>query len=381
MEQIVEWLNAQQVEGNWIVKSFVVIFLALLINYVLSKFFKHLEKQTAKTQNLWDDALLASVHKPVRYFVLLLGARIVLKILEPQLTDSSIEMVKGVIQVGIISLFSWFAIRFISEAEKNLKDPSYTKEPLDETTVSAVSKLLRLSVIITTVLVIAQSMGYSVSGILAFGGIGGIAVGFAAKDLLANFFGGLMIYMDRPFSVGDWVRSPDRQIEGTIEHIGWRLTCIRTFDKRPLYVPNSMFTSIALENPSRMSHRRIYETIGVRYDDVSKVRAILEATKQMLIDHDEIDTTQTLIVNFNQFGKSSLDFFIYTFTKTTNWIKYHEVKEDVLLKIADIIEANGAEFAFPTQTLHLFDETVPNAEADGDNLPPGLITKNKADYQ
>ncbi|MDX1696337.1 MAG: mechanosensitive ion channel family protein, partial [Ketobacteraceae bacterium] len=182
--------------------------------------------------------------------------------------------------------------------------------------------------------------------------------GFAAKDLLANFFGGLMIYMDRPFSVGDWVRSPDRQIEGTVEHIGWRLTCIRTFDKRPLYVPNSMFTSIALENPSRMSHRRIYETMGIRYADVKAVRGILDDVKAMLMAHDEIDSTQTLIVNFNQYGAHSLDFFIYTFTKTTNWIRFHEVKEDVLLKIADIVAAHGAEFAFPTRTLHLFNESM-----------------------
>ncbi|MCG8670344.1 MAG: mechanosensitive ion channel family protein [Pseudomonadales bacterium] len=368
MDQLIEWLYAQQADGNWVVKSFIVIFVSLMINYVLSRFFTHLAVQFAKTKNLWDDSLLASARKPVRYFVLLIGARLVLKIIEPELTASTIELAKGVFQVGVIALFAWFAVRFITEAEQNLKTPGYTKEPMDATTVTAVSKLLRVSVIITATLVVAQSMGYSVSGVLAFGGIGGIAVGFAAKDLLANFFGGLMIYMDRPFSVGDWVRSPDRQIEGTVEHIGWRLTCIRTFDKRPLYVPNSMFTSIALENPSRMTHRRIYETMGVRYDDVTKVRSILAAVKTMLVEHDEIDHGQTLIVNFNCYGPSSLDFFIYTFTKTTNWIKYHEVKEDVLLKIADIVESNGAEFAFPTQTLHVFDESLPKDSADVEAL-------------
>ena len=117
----------------------------------------------------------------------------------------------------------------------------------------AMAKLLRLSVIITAGLVVLQTLGFSISGVLAFGGVGGIAVGFAARDLLANFFGGLMIYLDRPFSVGDWVRSPDRNIEGTVERIGWRLTVIRTFDKRPLYVPNSVFANIAVENPSRMA--------------------------------------------------------------------------------------------------------------------------------
>jgi MscS family membrane protein len=163
----------------------------------------------------------------------------------------------------------------------------------------------------------------------------------------------MMIYLDRPFDLGDWIRSPDKQIEGTVEKIGWRLTMIRTFDKRPLYVPNSVFTSIAVENPSRMSHRRIYETIGVRYDDVEKLPNIVDDVKVMLMAHAEIDQSQTMIVNFNSFAASSLDFFVYTFTRTTDWIKYHEVKQDVLFKISEIITGYGAEIAFPTSTLHV----------------------------
>ena len=140
-------------------------------------------------------------------------------------------------------------------------------------------------------------------------------MGFAAKDLLANFFGGLMIYLDRPFSVGDWIRSPDKEIEGTVEDIGWRLTRIRTFSKRPLYIPNSIFASISVENPSRMSNRRIYETIGIRYDDLEKMKKIVSGVKNMLEAHDQIDNSQTLMVNFNTFSESSVDFFVYTFTK------------------------------------------------------------------
>ena len=198
-----------------------------------------------------------------------------------------------------------------------------------------------------------QTLGFSISGVLAFGGVGGIAVGFAAKDLLANFFGGLMIYLDRPFSVGDWVRSPDKEIEGTVEDIGWRQTRIRTFSKRPIYVPNSIFMNIVVENPSRMSHRRIFETIGVRYNDINQISAIVNDVKAMLKNHSEIDQKQTMIVNLNQFNESSVDFFVYTFTNTTNWIKYHEVKQDVLLKISDIIESHNSSIAYPTRVLHI----------------------------
>ena len=118
-----------------------------------------------------------------------------------------------------------------------------------------------------------------------------------------------MIYLDRPFTIGDWIRSPDREIEGTVESIGWRLTVVRTFDKRPLYIPNSVFTTLTVENPSRMSNRRIKETIGIRYQDANKMGEIVAEVKSMLEQHDEIDTSQTLIVNFNAYSSSSLDFF------------------------------------------------------------------------
>ena len=201
-----------------------------------------------------------------------------------------------------------------------------------------------------------QVFCYSISGLLAFGGIGGLAIGFASKDLLANFFGGLMLYLDRPFKVGDWVRSPDKEIEGTVEDIGWRLTRIRTFDKRPLYIPNSVFNSISVENPSRMLNRRIYETVGIRYDDIDKMAVIVEDVRNMLRAHEEIDQSQTLIVNFNAFSASSVDFFIYTFTKTTNWVRFHEIKQDVLLKMSEILSGHSAEIAFPTSTVHVPDQ-------------------------
>jgi MscS family membrane protein len=245
-------------------------------------------------------------------------------------------------------------VRFIKRAEDNIISKNLVHDPAyDRTTADAIAKLLRLSVIITAVLVVMQTLGYSISGVLAFGGVSGIAVGFAARDLLANFFGGFVVYMDRPFVVGEWIRSPDKEIEGTVEEIGWRVTRIRTFDKRPLYVPNALFTTISVENPSRMTNRRIYETVGIRYDDAGKMGAIVEDVHEMIRTHPEIDTNQTLIVNFTAFAASSLNFFVYCFTRTREWVKFHEVKQDVMLRIIEIIEKHGAECAFPTTTVHI----------------------------
>jgi len=353
LEDLRQWI-AIEGEWGWVIQVFVVVFGVLLLNYLLRRMLDRLHQRLSETRNPWDDALIDAARRPLAWMVWIVGLAFAVGIVRDVSDLALFNMAGPLRDVGVVACLAWFLIRFISRAEQNLvlRHGAGGKH-YDRTTMDAIAKLLRASVLITAALVAMQTLGFSISGVLAFGGIGGIAVGFAAKDLLANFFGGLMIYLDRPFAVGDWIRSPDRNIEGTVEKIGWRLTCIRTFDKRPLYLPNNIFTSIALENPSRMSHRRLYETIGIRYDDAAYMDGIVQDVKRMLIEHPEIDESQTLIVNFNEFAPSSLDFFIYTFTHTTNWVRYHEIKQDVLLKIYGIITGYGAEVAFPTSTVHL----------------------------
>jgi MscS family membrane protein len=338
---------------TWIFQVFIVVLLTLISNYFIRKVFDRLALAATQTSTQFDDILIDTARKPVRFFIWIFGLLVAADLVKNVSDEPIFEMIQPIREVSFIVLLAWFIVRFISHGEQAVQKPGVLENPLDATTASALGKLLRLSVMITAALVIMQSLGFPVSGVLTFGGIGGIAVGFAAQDLLANFFGGLIIYLDKPFKVGDWVRSPDQDIEGTVEHIGWRMTCIRTFDKRPLYVPNATFANISVENPSRMTNRRIKETIGVRYDDADKIEKIVADVKQMLLDHEDIDTTQTLMVNVNSFAASSIDFFIYTFTKTTNWVLFHQIKQDVMIKIIDIVDANGAEFAFPTQTLHV----------------------------
>lgn len=356
-EQFVEEIGQGSPTTMLIIQVFLVVFGTLLLDFIQKRLLRRLERKVEATQTLWDDALYGAARRPLSLLIWLIGITFAANIVSQQTDAAIFDAVKPVRDLGVIVIITWFVFRFIQQMEQNIFVQAERQgRHLDQTTVDAISKLVRLSVLITAVLVGMQTLGFSISGILAFGGVGGIAVGFAAKDLLANFFGGLMVYLDRPFAVGDWIRSPDRNIEGTVEKIGWRLTIIRTFDKRPLYVPNATFASIAVENPSRMSHRRIYETVGIRYDDVQKMAPIVTKVREMLLAHPEIDESQTMIVNFTSFAPSSLDFFIYTFTHTTNWVHFHEVKQDVLLKVVEIIEEAGAEIAFPTSTIHVADK-------------------------
>jgi len=354
--QLLQWPNVETPTDIWLTQLFIIVLCTVSVNFIMMRVIDVLDRLINKTETLWDDALLEAARIPLRLVFWVVGLSVSVELMQAvtEQANELFDLAPKVRQIAFIVIIAMFLNRFISYTEKNLIDPSRMRKPMDQSTAAAIAKLLRLSVIITALLIVLQTLGYSISGVLAFGGIGGMAVAFAAKDLLANFFGGMMVYLDKPFRVGDWVRSPDRSIEGTVESIGWRLTCIRTFDQRPLYIPNAMFTTVVLENPSRMLNRRINEKIGIRYEDWQKMPAIVAEVKQMLIDHEELETdSRTLIVNFDSYGASHLEFFIYTFTKTTQWVRYHEIKQDVLMKIMAIVNEHGAEFAFPTRTLHL----------------------------
>lgn len=340
---------------SWILQLFLVVLVVLVANFIARRALAKLERRLHSTANPWDNAVVEAVRKPLPVLIWVFGLAFAAD-MAGQHTDAVIfNYVDAARQIGVISVLIWLMLRLVTTLENNfaIANAEQGLAALDITTLQALGKLVRIAIVITGVLIALQTMGYSITGLLAFGGVGGIAVGYAAKDMLANLFGGLTVYMDRPFLVGDWIRSPDRNIEGTVERIGWRSTVIRTFDKRPLYVPNSVFLNISVENPSRMTNRRISETIGIRYDDAQQVSAIVEAVRQMLDTHDAIDNKQTLIVNFNAFAASSLDLMIYAFTKTTAWVEYHEVKHALLLEIYAIIQAHEAEVAYPTQTLQL----------------------------
>lgn len=340
----------------WWVELLLILVGGLVIYGISLKVVERLKQKASTTRNLFDDAVVGAVEVPINYGILFYTIWFAIVVVEQNFSLKLFPIENNIVPVANAILFAWSVMRLIRIREDQiLKGEIETKS--DRTTITAIFKVLRIVVLIITLMVVFQTLGLSISGLIAFGGVGGAAVAFASKDLLANFFGALMIFLDKPFAVGDWIRSPDKSIEGTVEKIGWRVTCIRTFDKRPLYVPNSVFAQVSIENPSRMSHRRIKETLGVRYADLSQVEAICKDVEKMLKDHPEIDNGQTLMVNFNKFADSSLEFFIYCFTHTTHWQTYHGIKQDVLVKIGEIVLAHKGEMAFPSQSVYV--ESLP----------------------
>ena len=357
MELISSWVEAASLAIGlkpWALTVFLIVLATLLLDFIQRRLMKHLGRMVAGSENLWDNALHHAASRPLTLIVWLIGITMAAQAIpvegEGQLLDAG--LIIKLRQIGVLFAIAWFLVTFVKNIEKNMIESARRDgRKIDQTTINALGRVVRITIVVTVILIALDTLGVNVSGLLAAGGIGGLAVGLAAKDMLANFFGGITVYIDRPFSVGDWIVLKEKGIEGVVENIGWRQTTIRKFDKRPVYVPNAIFTTASVENPSRMSHRRINETIGLRYDDLNRMEAITDEVREMLTTHPEIDEKQTLMVQFDAFNASSVDFFIYCMTHTVNWQHYHEVKQDVLLKIHEIVGKNDAQIAYPTRTL------------------------------
>ena len=264
-----------------------------------------------------------------------------IKMITPKMVEITQTIFLAIIVIG--NLFYLVNVLEVKQVEKGA----------DRTSAKIISRVLKIIIFLTVVLLFGEHFGMSLSGLMTFGGIGGIAVGFASKDVLSNFFSGVMLFFERPFNIGDWINSPDRKIEGVVKEIGWRSTKIMTFENRPLYVPNSLFSSISVENPGRMTNRRIDTQIGLRYEDSSVMGVVVNDIRTMLQNNPKIDQTQTLLVYFDAFAESSLNVMIYCFTKTVKWAEWLEAQQEVYLKIIEIVHSHGADFADTTQLINL----------------------------
>ncbi len=340
-----------------------IIFLNFVIRLAIRKIYSKV--QTSKGEIL-DESFIGRIAKPLRIMIWLVGISYMIYFFVTSLQiqqdfDASFIQWRNLI---IIFCISWLCFEIKKQFQLSVvKNLQYSGKHIDRTRVDLLSKVFSILIILLAGMIILQTLGVDITAIIAFGGVGGIAVGFASKDIIANYFSGFMIHITRPFKVGDWIYTQDQTLNGTVEYIGYYVSVIRGFDKRPYYVPNALFSSKMIVNASRMTHRRINQTIGIRYDDLLVLPIIVEDIKKMLEKHPGIDTKQLLVVDFIEYGPHSLNIQIYTFSKTTAWKQWLDIQQDILIKIGKIILDHGAELAFPTTTVdfpkELLNQIVP----------------------
>lgn len=360
VSQIIKQLDKLPLVYLILIEVAFILFMTIILSLALYIIFRKVHPILKNSERIWDDIFLFAANRPLQIMIWAVGITLIIQVVADNIPQVSVTQATTMVRelaltVGLVWIVARY-IRFFEERIVYVKGAQITG--FERAKAFAIGKWLRVGIASLAGLMLLQIFGIPITGLLAFGGASAVVVGLAARDILSNFFGGLMIYTDQPFTVGDWVSSPDQDIEGTVEKIGWRLTRVRRFDQRPIYVPNATFSSITIENPSRMTNRRIYAVFGLRYDDINQIPEIVEALKNMLDEHPDIDPQQVCFVRFFRYAAHSLDIQIYTFTKTTAWLKFMQVQEDVFLRVANIVHSHGAQFAFPTQTVE-----VPNGLA------------------
>ncbi|MGK0255803.1 MAG: MscS family membrane protein, partial [Arcobacteraceae bacterium] len=268
------------------------------------------------------------------------------------LDDDIKTTIEKFIRSGFIVVVFWAIINILNHLSVNIyKITNKFGDKINADVSSFIVKSIRFFILILAFIAVLQEWGYNVSGFLASLGLVGMAFALAAKDTASNLFGSLVIFTDKPFKIGDWIKTPE--VEGTIENVGIRSTKVRTFAQALVSVPNGVLANSAILNWSKMGKRRVKTTLGVTYDTSAQtLENIINDIKNMLENHCDIDQ-ETIYIYFSAFGESSLNIFCYYFTKSTNWGEFMRVREATYLSIMKIIEDNGSSFAFPTQTLHI----------------------------
>ena len=314
---------------------------------------------TRKTQTDVDDMILDAIEKPLEFAFVVIGLYFAGQVVS--LPDGLSDFFNKVVRSLIAFTIFWALYRALTPLS-TLFDRGiglFGSEGMQETMKSFFLKLAKVVFVLLGLAAVFQEWGFNVAAVLGSLGLVGMAVALGAQDLIKNIFAGVTIFMDHMFEKGNWIRTQD--VDGIVEEIGFRATKVRQFDKALVNIPNSKLANEALINFSRMTQRRIYWTIGLEYRTThDQLRSIITEIKEYLFESPDFETDPSKTKTFvfvDSFGASSIDVMLYCFTKTTNWGEWLAAKEKLAYRIKEIVERQGASFAFPSTSLYV--ETLP----------------------
>ena len=339
-----------------IIISLIIFLLFYLLRRLIARFIlNRLSKIVIKTSTKIDDAVIEVLDGPLKFFPVVLGFFIASSYLD--LSNQNQDFIdllnRSLITIFIFWLLHQLIIPF-SFVIKNFE--SKISKPLVDWTL----KGLKILVIVLGIVAILELWGIRVGPIIAGLGLFGVAVALGAQDLFKNLISGIMILMEKRFTVGD-VILVSGEVEGVVEQIGFRSTLVRRFDSTPVMVPNYKFAEQSVTNYTRRHHRRIRWLVGLEYrttiDQLKNIRSEIEYLIKNEKDFAKNENAN-FYVRIDSFSNSSIDMLIQAFTLTNDWGEYLKIKENLAVKIIEIVEKNKAGFAFPSQSLYI--ETYPN---------------------
>lgn len=343
---------------------YIVSLLVLIGGLILKKILelvvvKQLTRLFSKTRFKYDELALHALSKPLNAFVGIVSVYIAWVIIQ-QDVELAADLKYGFTQafrVGMGFMLVWAAYRLVDVFAQFLDDKAAgSDQSMRGQFVPVIKSSLRIFTLIVGVLTILASMNVNITAMLSGLGIGGVAIALAAQDSVGNFIGTISIFTDRPFKVGDWIQVGNK-VDGDVEQIGFRSTKVRTWPKTLMSIPNKVLATEIIDNWSRMPKRRVKMTVGVTYSTTpDQMEELLKRIRKLLENDDGVDQDFAL-VRFTEFGASSLDVFLYYFTKSTKWDEHLGVRESVNLNIMRIVDDMGLSIAFPTRSIHV--ESMP----------------------
>lgn len=336
----------------WFFEIIIGIFALIAVNYVFKRIVKHVRHRSISVSSSWKEKMDHIFYFPFHVLLWILGATLLIQVLGKRFDFSFFEnYINAFRSTGFVLCAAWVVLRWKAVLEKEFINKERPAFHVDAGFMQVIGKVGSLVIIGITGMILLRVWGLDIAPLIAFGGIGAAVVGFAGKDVLSNFFGGLMLHINRPFMVGDFIQLPGSHLEGHVEEIGWNLTTVRDKDKRPVYLPNSTFSQTCVINSSRMTHRRIEEKIGVRYEDFNKIPALVDEIKLAISRHQDIDSHLPILVVLNGFGQCTLDLYIDIYTLQTRYEKFLHVKHEILMIVYQELQKAGAEIPMPIITL------------------------------
>lgn len=360
-EEASEYLPANVIEvmgkeifGNTVWQfscSFLLLLLTLLLrNIIIKVIFSYVARLVKRTRFEFDNKLLEAMHKPLAVFLLLFGIFVSLMVLS--MSDGMRHFIENLYRGLVVLIIVWSLLRAVDVLVDMMIEGNAERYKSMQGFVPLIRKTLKIFIGLVGIVMVIDNLGFNVGGILATLGIGGAALAFASKDTVANGFGTLMIMLDRPFKVGDWITVGDK-VDGDVEEIGLRSTKVRTWPKTVLSIPNGVLANEYINNWSRMPKRRVRQVINIAHGATANDMQALVEDIRSILKGDEGVEQEFMLVNFTDITAESLEVLVYYFTISIKWLEHMDVRQRVNLKMMKAVEDRGLKIAFLEQSVEL----------------------------
>lgn len=365
MSYLLEWLpklGTRKIAGlnMWqLVAVLGMIFFSILLHKILSFIFHKIIIGYLRRSKFSElaDKFVSPVARPLSIFIVVSLILIFVPVLQlPIVISKYVLLILRVTVPVFVTIVCYRLVNLLSFYFKKLAEK--TESSLDDQLVPLISKALRLFIVVIGIFFVLLKLNVDIIPLLTGLSIGGLAFALAAQDTIKNFFGSLMIFIDKPFQIGDWITSGE--IDGTVEEVGFRSTRVRTFRNSVVYVPNGNLADSTIDNHGLRRYRRFYTQIALTYDTPTELIEVFVQGLRKLVDNHPDTRKDAYEIYLNGMADFSLNVMFYIFFEVPSWSEELRARHEVLKQVIDLAHELGVNFAFPTQTLHM--ETFPGQE-------------------